>query len=130
MTELFRVCGIAVVCCAGALLLSARERELSTLISVVVYLSVAAYAVTRLGELLSGVRSFLYARDLPLDTGLLLRGGGVALTAAIASSVCENVGNKNAARAIDALAVTEILLLGAPTLYDMLGKLLKIFGDG
>lgn len=37
MTDLLRVCGFAVVCCVGVLLLSVREKELSALIAAVVY---------------------------------------------------------------------------------------------
>ncbi len=127
--EFLKICGTAAICCAAVLLFSAREKELAALISSAIYCIVMAYAITRVGELIADLQTRFVIADMPTYFPLLLKAVGVALIGGVASTVCEDAGQKGASRAIDLLAVIEILYIAIPIVRDLLEKIWSILGN-
>lgn len=127
--ELLKICGAATICGAAVLLFAAREKELTTLISSLMYIIVMLYAISRAGELITSLQTYFRIADMPVYFPLLLKAAGVALIGGVTSSLCEGTGQKSAARAIDLLSVLEILYISLPIIKDLLDKMASIFGD-
>ena len=126
--EFLKICGIVAICCAAILLFGAREKELSALISSLLYILVMLYVITQVGELITALQNCFSFVDMPTYLPLLLKAAGVALIGGIASSVCESAGQKSAARAIDLLSVIEILCMSMPIIKELLAKIWDILG--
>lgn len=126
--EFLNICGIAAICCSSILVFAGRERELSVLISCVLYCIIMLYALSQIEELLSTFRTYQSGLDLPKHFSLLLKCGGVAIVGAIASAICENAGQTSAAKAIDLLTVLETLFIALPIFKELMEKVSSFFG--
>lgn len=127
--EYLKICGIAAICCAAILLFAGREKELTTLISLLLYILVMLYAISRVGELFTALRTYIHFEDMSAHFSLFLKAGGIAVIGGIASTVCEGSGQKGAARAIDLLTVLEILYVSMPIVKELLEKIWIMFGE-
>lgn len=126
--EFLKICGGAAICCAAVALFAAREKELTTLISTLIYIIVMLYVISRAGELLTMLQTYFNMENVPTYVPLLLKAVGIALIGGVASSVCEGAGQKGASRAIDLLTVLEILYIAIPIVKELLEKTRNILG--
>ena len=127
--DIFKVCAFAVMSCAAVLLISQREKELSALISSLIYVVVALFAITRTGELYGYIRRSIRLEGEIRYFDVILKSAGVAVVASVASTVCEGTGQKGLAHGIETLAVLEIIYLCMPVFTDLMALAFKIFGD-
>lgn len=126
--EFLKICGIVAICCAAVLLFAAREKELTALISSLLYVLVMLYVISQASELITALQKCFDLADMPTCFPILLKAVGVALIGGTASSVCEGTGQKNAARAIELLTVVEILYISVPIIQELLEKIWGILG--
>lgn len=127
--EFLGICGLIAVSSAALLILSSREKEISQIISALIYVIVFVYVLTRATELWSMFKSFFTFADTYLPMQYLLQAGGVALFGTVTATVCEEVGQKGASRTIETLAMIEILYITFPMIKEIFEKLFKVFGE-
>ncbi len=123
------LCGILAISSAALLLISPREKEIFSLISVIMYLFTVAYAVGKGAELFENIRGYFDSIGAVISIEYLLRSGGIAIVGAIAASVCEDVGQRQVAKAIETVTAVEILSVILPVCKEMFEKLLTVFGE-
>lgn len=129
MTEFIGLCALAAVCSSAILLISKGEKELSVLISSVMYILVMIYVISRAGELFKALREQF---DIELNfhnADILLKVGGIALISTVASSICDGTGQKGVSCAIEIFAVIEIITLSMPLILDLFSKIFTLFGE-
>lgn len=126
--EFLKICGTAAICCAAIMVFGGREKELASLISSLIYIIVMFCFLTRAGELISSLKVFAGTENVSMHFPLLLKIGGIALIGAVASTICENTGQRSASSAIDLLSVLEILYISIPIVKELLEKVSYIFG--
>lgn len=122
MTELARVFALTALASALLLPVAKREKELAQVISGLLYLSVFLYATSRLGGILDMMQAILdgIGDGIP-HADVLLRTAGISLSAAAASALCEENGQRAAAHALELLGVIEVILAAQPILTDIFG---------
>ena len=117
-----RVFAFAVLASALILLVSKREKELAQVISGLFYLSVFLYVISRLGSLLDAVRTLFGSIGFSVPhADILLRAAGISLLCAAAAALCEENGQRAAARALELLGVIEVILAAQPIFAEILG---------
>ena len=127
--EFISICGAAAICCGAVLLFAGREKELSSLIASLIYVVIILYGVTRIGDLLTSLQSYLSGIESVPHLALFLKIGGIAIVGTIASVLCENAGQKGAAGAIDLLTVLEILYMSIPVIQEFIDRVFRILGE-
>lgn len=128
MMDFFKICGFAAICCSTILLLSGKEKELSSLTSSLLYVISFIYVITRGAELITEYKMYFRFDGAFLPLELILQMSGLALGGAVASAVCETVGQKGIGTTIEILSIIEIIYIAMPTVKDMLGQCIEIFG--
>ena len=127
MTDFTSVCAFAATVSALLLLIAKREKELASVISALLYLSVFAYAALRLGELIGVLQTTLGITEGTAHIDVLLKAAGVALLTSAASTLCEENGQRAAARAVELLGAVEAVFVAKPILNDLLALAEKTF---
>ena len=123
-----KICGIASICSALILVFVGREKELTALISSLLYVTVMLYAIARGEDLVLALQSIFQNLEKPKHCQVLLKTCGIALTGTVASSICNGVGQKEASKAIEFLTVLEIMAMSVPVFKDLLTQVSNIFG--
>ena len=119
MTELVRVLALTALASALLLPVAKREKELAQVSAGLLYLSVFLYAMAQLGGLLGTVRTWLDSAGASVPhADVLLRAAGISL---LSAAVCEENGQRSAARALELLGVVEVILAAQPILSDLFG---------
>ena len=122
MTELVRVLALTALASALLLPVAKRENELAQVSAGLLYLSVFLYAMAQLGGLLGTVRTWLDSAGASVPhADVLLRAAGISLLSAAAAALCEENGQRAAARALELLGVVEVILAAQPILSDLFG---------
>lgn len=121
MTDTVRVFAMAALASALLLPIAKREKELSQVAAGLLYLSVFLYVLARLGGLLDKTRELLCGIGGMPHTDVLLRATGISLLSAAASALCEENGQRAAARALELLGALEVLLAAEPVFADVFG---------
>ncbi len=122
MTELVRVLALTALASALLLPVAKREKELAQVSAGLLYLSVFLYAMAQLGGLLGTVRTWLDSAGASVPhADVLLRAAGISLLSAAAATLCEENGQRAAARALELLGVVEVILAAQPILSDLFG---------
>ncbi len=126
MTEFFQICSAVIICSALLLILSGREKELLSLLTAILFLSVFLFALTRIRDLSALGKEYL-PKNLPIQIEPLLKICGIAFGGAAACSICEIFGQKNVGSVLELLTVIEIFLATLPFVNDILQKLVVLF---
>ena len=105
MTEFYSVCGMLTVCSSVLLLFCGREREFSSLVSVAIYIILTVYILSKVSLLAKSISVFFDKADGILPIERLLSATGIATLGTVTASICENVGQKGAAKAIERFAL-------------------------
>ena len=122
MTELVRVLALTALASALLLPVAKREKVLAQVSAGLLYLSVCLYAMAQLGGLLGTVRTWLDSAGASVPhADVLLRAAGISLLSAAAAALCEENGQRAAARALELLGVVEVILAAQPILSDLFG---------
>lgn len=107
-----------------------QEKDLATILSMVVCCMTAMTALS----ILKPVLSFLYrlenAANLSPETlGILLKILGIGLVSEIAAMVCQDAGSTSLGKALQFLGSTVILCLSIPVFEKMLELIQQILGE-
>ena len=127
MTEFFGICGMLAVCSSVLLLFCGREKELYSLVSVAIYVILTVYILSKVSLLTRAISAFFDKADRVLPIKQLLSAIGIATIGTVTSSICENVGQKGAAKAIDTLAVIEMMFVFLPFFKEVFENVLNFF---
>ena len=130
LSLVYKVIGVGMIVMFSGLVLDRADRkDQSMLVSVagivavlLLYLSVFLYAMAQLGGLLGTVRTWLDSAGASVPhADVLLRAAGISLLSAAAAALCEENGQRAAARALELLGVVEVILAAQPILSDLFG---------
>ena len=127
MTEFFAICGVLALCSAALLVLGGREKELSVLISAVIYVIATVFVLSKTSALIKNSASFFDKAEAVLPVKYIMQAGGAAVFGAVTSSVCEGVGQKGVAQAIETLTVIEMICMFMPIGKNLVEKLFTVF---
>ncbi len=128
MTVFVNICAIAAICSTVVLMIAKGEKELSLLLSTVIYILVMIYAITRTGAFFDAVKEGIGVVSIP-NMDLILKCGGIGIISSITAVICENSGQKGMACAIETLAVIEIIGLCVPLGAELLDFVYKLLGE-
>ena len=103
------VCGFAAVSSGALLILSSKEKELSKIISAVIYISVFVFIISKVSEYWGEMGDFLALGSTYLPIETVLKAGGMALLGTVCATVCEDIGQKGTSKALETFTVIEIL---------------------
>lgn len=129
MTEFLGMCGVLVISAASLLILSEREKQLSSLISSLIYVIAFAYVITKATALWNKASSVFENLSVNFSGKYIMQISGIAILATVCATVCEEVGQKTVARILETAAVIEILYISLPACIDLLEKLFLIIGE-
>lgn len=124
----FSICGALSLSSAVILILSKKEKELSSLVSALIFIIAFIYVITKCREMWTAANSFvsLYGDYVPID--YIIKAGGIALLATVTSVICEEVGQHGIAKIAEILAVIEILHIAFPVCQEYLEKVFGVLG--
>ncbi len=114
---------------ASLLVFDGREKQLSSLISSLIYIITFAYVITKASALWDKAVVVFENFGANLSVKYIMHISGIAILATASATVCEEVGQKAVARIIETVAVIEILYISLPACMDLLEKLFFIIGD-
>lgn len=123
-----KICGTACICCALILIFAGREKELTSLISSLIYVTILLFAIARGEELFAVLQSVFSAADKPKHFGHILKAGGISIIGTVCATICEGVGQREAAKAVELITALEILISCVPILQDFMTQVTNIFG--
>lgn len=127
MTEFFAICSVLALCSAALMILSGREKELVVLISSLIYVVAIVYVLSKVSSLIKVSSTFFDKANEVLPIKYIMQAGGAAVFGTVTSSVCEDVGQKGVARAVETLTVMEMILIFAPIGKKLFENLLDAF---
>ena len=129
MTGFIGICAFVCICSSLIILISKREKELSVLISSVIYILVMLYVITCLNGILDSVKSHLNGLNSYPGLNLLIKMCGIGIMSATASCICEGEGQKGLSIAVEIFAMVEILRYGLPLVFELFSNALKLLGE-
>lgn len=127
--DYFGVCASLSLCSAALLLLCGKEKEISALISTMIYVFAFAYALAKCIEFCSELKPLLEKAEKYIPIKTIIRTGSIAAFGTLTSSVCESVGQKEISRVVETISVVEIFCIFIPVCIDALEKMFVFFGD-
>lgn len=127
--EFFEICAVLVFSSAALLLICSKEKEISALISTLIYVFAFAYALTKGVKFCEELKPLLEKAQLYLPLKTIIRTGSIAALGTLTSSVCEGVGQKEIARAVETISVIEIFCIFIPVCREAFEKMFVFFGD-
>ena len=120
-----KICAFSILTSALLLLISNREKELSSTISITVFLSVMIYTVTRVNEVLKWFIPYIQSISI-IDSEILIKILGLSILSFVSVSICESIGQKGISLSIEILTTIEILSVIYPTIKSLTESALKI----
>ena len=127
--DYFGVCATLALSSAAMLLICGKEKEISALISTLIFVFAFAYALTKGIEFCGELKPLLERAEKYISLKTVVRTGSIAALGTLTSSVCESVGQKEIARAVETISVIEIFCIFIPICRDALEKIFVFFGD-
>ena len=128
MSEFIGICAFAAICSSLVLMISKSEKELATLISAALYIIIMIFVITRTGTILEAVKAhFNHVLNIQ-HFKQLIKCAGIAILSTVASSICNEIGQKGISSAIDVFAVIEILYITTPLIFELFTKLTSLIG--
>lgn len=128
MTDFFRICCITAIGSAVLLIFVGKERELTSLITALLLVTVFLHAAEYFGELISPWKVFLQ-KTFPQYAEIFLSIVGITLGGATATEVCDAVGQKGLSGLLEFLTVLEIILIASSPLWDILSGFLTVLTE-
>lgn len=127
MNDFISACFLVATASALILLIAGREKELASVISSLLFLLAFLHATLRLGMLIDSFLSSINIVGGAVHIDVLLKSVGVALLTTAASTLCEESGQRAAARAVDLLGAIETVFCAMPIINDFLALAEKTF---
>ncbi len=125
--DFIKICGFAALCGTLTLIIASREKELTALANSLLYVIIMLYAITRASKFIESIKAiFTYGSEIPY-LNYILSIIGIATVGTVASSICENSGQKSISSSIELMAVIEIFIIATPIFKDLLTKAMSLF---
>lgn len=128
MMDFISICAFATISGTIILIISKRERELSIIISSIIYIIIMIYVITKVGELISIIKTTFKNIDSE-SSKTIISAGGLALISTASSSICKSAGYKEIAYAIEVLTAIEIILISFPSILELFNSIIEFIGE-
>ena len=129
MTDFFSFCGILVISSAMLTILSEREKQLSSLISSLIYIISFVYILGKASSLFDKATKIFGGFETAIPIEYIMQMCGIAILGTVCTSLCEQVGQKGIGAALEIFAIVEAMYISFPWCTDMIKKVFLIFGD-
>lgn len=126
--DVWKVCGIAVLCCAAIWILRQWKAEMVFPVRVVGAMLIFGILIASAAPLLELVSVLSVGEDGLVYGEILLRGLGISLLCTLGAGLCRDFGEAGLAGAVDAAGKIGVLLQALPLIQkilDMTGELLS-----
>lgn len=123
-----KICAVLIMCSLVLLILSRTEKELSTVLSISIYVSFTTYTITRFYTIFETFSDFLEKFNL-FDAENIFKISGILIISSIAIYVCDTSGQKGLASNIETLCMIEVLILFFPTFKSIFLKIINLIGE-
>lgn len=129
MTGYFQAIGAALIALILTLLLSARDKSMSSLLSIAVCAMVLILGITYLEPVVAFLRELEVLGNLQSDqVRVLLKVGGIGILTEITALLCADSGNASLGQSIKILSSGVILWLSLPVFQALLELIQDILG--
>lgn len=119
--ELWRVCGVAILCAAVGVLLRAIKGELAPFARVAGGILIFAMLLPTLSQSVEKILSLFSVSGIERYATVMLRALGIAMLGRICSEVCRDCGESGAAGGVELAGKLAILSLCFPLIEEILG---------
>lgn len=127
--EFSNICGFIAICGALLIIISIREKELSSILSTIIYITIMVYAISHVESIILFLRNNINFDIKTKYISELLHITGITLLGATASSICESTGQKNLSKTLDLLTVLKVLSVAVPIIFALFNEFSKLFGE-
>ena len=128
MTELFRICGVAVLGAVAALLIKKQSGGQAALVGVVALVRLLSPVLARYKEAISSLHAMLAETGWEEYGVLMFKSLGVGLAVKVTADVCRDLGEESLASALETAGRLEILLLCLPLMNELLATIREVMG--
>jgi len=129
MTELYKICGAAVVALSAVLLLRDTNTSYAQLVPIVFGVCIIARVALSTGEVFAFVTDFAENSTVGGRLKVLLKAAGVAYMTDVTADLCREAGSGGIATYVELFGRCELVLLSLPLvaeLFELSFALLKL----
>ncbi|MBQ4065957.1 MAG: stage III sporulation AC/AD family protein [Clostridia bacterium] len=128
MSELFRLCGVALLGAVVVLFLKPYHSGQAGLTAVAALLLLLAPLIARYGKAIGELSSLLDGHSFEGYGALMLKSLGIGITVKVTGDVCRDLGEESLAGSLEIVGKLEILLLCFPLMKELLALLREVMG--
>lgn len=118
--ELFRICGLSVLCLAASLLLARMGGEFQGLVRLGGSILLFGTLIFGLGAMLETLREVFSASGAEVYADRMLRALGLAFLTAICSDLCRDTGENTLASGVEMAGKLSIVWLSLPLVEEIM----------
>jgi stage III sporulation protein AD len=130
--DTLKLCGVAIIGAAGAMIMRELRRELEIPVRLTVMLMLVTFAVIMSEPVVKYAAELLGASQISGEAAsIILRALGIALITKLGADICRDMGTPSVASALELAGKIEIIVLSLPLIssaLDTLGKLMNSAG--
>lgn len=119
--ELWKICGVAVLCAAVGMLLRALGGEFSTLVRVAGGVVIFAILIPSLTQTVSKITELFEVSGMERYASVMLRALGIAMLGKICTEICRDCGESGTAGGVELAGKLAILALCFPLIEEIVG---------
>ena len=120
MTEILKICGVALLATFCAIILRTLKGEYAALVRVAGVVILFSAAVLSARSLFSDISDILYQKNVEPYVTLLLKALGIGMITRICSDVCRDSGEESIGSGVELCGKISILALCIPTLKELM----------
>ena len=120
-----KICAFSIIFSSLLLLISGREKELSSAISSAIFITVVLFVITRAAEMVKSIVWVLESIDV-IESEIIIKICGICILSFVSCSICESAGQKGIASSIEMLSAVEILIIFYPTVKKLTDNILGL----
>lgn len=128
--ELFRICGLAVLCLAASLLLARMGGEFVGLVRLGGSVLLFGVLIFSLSEILEELRGLFSASGAEKYADRMIRALGLAFLTAICSDLCRDTGESTLANGVEMAGKLAIVWLSPPLVAEIMATAAEILEIG
>ena len=129
-SELIRVCGIAILCAIGTMILRGKNGEIAALLRVGGVVLLMGMLLLSLREPLGEIQGMLSSSVLSSYVTVLLKAIGIAILCATCAEICRECGEGSLASCVETVGNVLILSLCIPIIRDILEQASSLMAIG
>ena len=128
MSELLKICGVAVVCAAALAIVGKNAGGVGLAVRLGGTVAVMGLAVTLLLRAVEGVQGFASGLVPTQYFAVMLKALGVCALCRICADICRDCGDATAAGAVESAAKFTLVLLSLPILEELISYAQTLVG--